>query len=125
MLYWHTPIHVSYPPPPSHLSHINTGFFPHNSYSLYIFQFFFFFFWNWYFFQMMRVKGIVQTLLLNRLWENGGMFDWWDEIDKSQECQTFIFHLLTASYAFVSFVALVFFPFFFLHPHFYCFPFHF
>ncbi|KAL1125921.1 hypothetical protein V6Z11_A13G075700 [Gossypium hirsutum] len=56
---------------------------------------------------MMRVKGIVQTLLLNRLRENGGMFDWWDEIDKSQECQRFIFHLLAVSYAFVSFVALV------------------
>ncbi|KAB1993841.1 hypothetical protein E1A91_D13G062500v1 [Gossypium mustelinum] len=56
---------------------------------------------------MMRVKGIVQTLLLNRLWENGGMFDWWDEIDKSQECQRFIFHLLAVSYAFVSFGALV------------------
>ncbi|KAA3488556.1 tobamovirus multiplication protein 1-like isoform X2 [Gossypium australe] len=56
---------------------------------------------------MMRVKGIVQTLLLNRLWENGGMFDWWDEIDKSRECQRFIFHLLAVSYAFVSFVALV------------------
>ncbi|KAK5770403.1 hypothetical protein PVK06_046553 [Gossypium arboreum] len=35
------------------------------------------------------------------------MFDWWDEIDKSQECQRFIFHLLAVSYAFVSFVALV------------------
>ncbi|MBA0815712.1 hypothetical protein Gohar_000466 [Gossypium harknessii] len=56
---------------------------------------------------MMRVKGIVQTLLLNRLWENGGMFDWWDEIDKSQECQRFIFRLLAVSYAFVSFGALV------------------
>ncbi|KAK9007813.1 hypothetical protein V6N11_074730 [Hibiscus sabdariffa] len=55
---------------------------------------------------MVRLKGFVLTdeILLG----GGGMvFDWWDEIDESEEWQRFIFYFLSASYAFVSIVALV------------------
>ncbi|XP_017632713.1 tobamovirus multiplication protein 1-like [Gossypium arboreum] len=56
--------------------------------------------------QMVRVKGFVLTEKL--LFKDGRiMFDWWDEIDESKEWQRFIFHLLSASYAVVSIVALV------------------
>ncbi|KAB2091415.1 hypothetical protein ES319_A03G189300v1 [Gossypium barbadense] len=55
---------------------------------------------------MVRVKGFVLTEKL--LFKDGRiMFDWWDEIDESKEWQRFIFHLLSASYAVVSIVALV------------------
>ncbi|MBA0649252.1 hypothetical protein Goklo_016833 [Gossypium klotzschianum] len=55
---------------------------------------------------MVRVKGFVLTDKL--LFKDGRiMFDWWDEIDESKEWQRFIFHLLSASYAVVSIVALV------------------
>ncbi|KAL4279402.1 hypothetical protein GQ457_03G004570 [Hibiscus cannabinus] len=55
---------------------------------------------------MVRLKGFVLTdEILSR---GGGMvFDWWDEIDESEEWQRFIFYFLSASYAFVSIVALV------------------
>ncbi|XP_039068765.1 tobamovirus multiplication protein 1-like [Hibiscus syriacus] len=55
---------------------------------------------------MVRVKGFVLTeeILLNG---GGMMFDWWDEIDEYEGWQRFIFSLLSASYAFVSIVALV------------------
>ncbi|XP_039040532.1 tobamovirus multiplication protein 1-like [Hibiscus syriacus] len=35
------------------------------------------------------------------------MLGWWDEIDKSEEWQRFIFYLLSAFYALISIVALV------------------
>ncbi|KAK8529758.1 hypothetical protein V6N13_102660 [Hibiscus sabdariffa] len=55
---------------------------------------------------MVRVKGFVLTEEI--LLKGGGMmFDWWDEIDKSEEWQRFIFYFLSASYALVSLVALV------------------
>ncbi|KAA3482549.1 tobamovirus multiplication protein 1-like isoform X1 [Gossypium australe] len=55
---------------------------------------------------MVRVKGFVLTDKL--LFKDGRiMFDWWDEIDESKEWQRFIFHLLSASYAVVSIVALI------------------
>lgn len=53
----------------------------------------------------MRVKDFVLTEKI--FLKYGGTFDWWDEIDGSEEWQRFIFYLLCASYAFVSFVALV------------------
>lgn len=54
---------------------------------------------------MVRVKGFVLTEKI--LLENGGMFDWWAEIDKSEEWQRSIFYFLSASYALISFVAMV------------------
>ncbi|KAK6253265.1 hypothetical protein QUC31_014985 [Theobroma cacao] len=54
---------------------------------------------------MVRVKDFVLTEKI--FLKYGGTFDWWDEIDGSEEWQRFIFYLLCASYAFVSFVALV------------------
>ncbi|KAE8721801.1 Tobamovirus multiplication protein 1 [Hibiscus syriacus] len=55
---------------------------------------------------MVRVKGFVLTEEI--LLKGGGMiFDWWDEIDESDEWQRFIFYFLSASYALVSIVALV------------------
>ncbi|KAK8518955.1 hypothetical protein V6N13_017788 [Hibiscus sabdariffa] len=55
---------------------------------------------------MVRVKGFVLTEEI--LLKGGGMmFDWWDEIDESEEWQRFIFYFLSASYALVSLVALV------------------
>lgn len=55
---------------------------------------------------MVRVKGFV--LAEKILLKDGGFFDWWDEIDESEEWQRFIFYFLSASYALISFVALVF-----------------
>ena len=52
-----------------------------------------------------RVNGFVLTDKI--FLKDGGMFDWWEEIDESEEWQRSIFYFLSASYAFVSFVALV------------------
>ncbi|XP_039035285.1 tobamovirus multiplication protein 1-like [Hibiscus syriacus] len=55
---------------------------------------------------MVRVKGFVLTEEI--LLKGGGMmFDWWDEIDESDEWHRFIFYFLSASYALVSILALV------------------
>ncbi|OMP05761.1 hypothetical protein COLO4_08573 [Corchorus olitorius] len=54
---------------------------------------------------MVRVKGLVLTEKI--LLKDGGMFNWWDEIDESEEWQRFIFYFLSASYALVSLIALV------------------
>ncbi|XWS63146.1 hypothetical protein CRYUN_Cryun06bG0071500 [Craigia yunnanensis] len=55
--------------------------------------------------EMVRVKGFVLTEKI--FLKDGVMFEWWDEIDESEEWQRFIFYFLSASYAFISFVALV------------------
>ncbi|KAK8562746.1 hypothetical protein V6N12_010816 [Hibiscus sabdariffa] len=52
-------------------------------------------------------NGKSQLLAVAAIAQGGGMvFDWWDEIDESEEWQRFIFYFLSASYAFVSIVAL-------------------
>ncbi|KAE8691491.1 Tobamovirus multiplication protein 1 [Hibiscus syriacus] len=56
---------------------------------------------------MVRVKGFVLTEKPSLLKHVVGMLGWWDEIDKSDEWQRSIFYFLSASYALISFVALV------------------
>lgn len=51
---------------------------------------------------------------------SGNGIHWWNEIDHSEEWQRGIFYFLSASYALISIIALVCFPFLFFFNFFFC-----